>query len=222
MSANAHHLVPPFYFRSYLSDELADLTQIYQPAINLCVVQRKVDNELKRFVEHLLKQPHPVGFVEIINATSFDFINLLPQTEHLPGYQAFCKDVAHLVAMYCDLFDLSHVGLRLRTLDHAMCPRFHTDAVTCRLVCTYGGVGTEWLEEPHVDRRKLGTGSGGLKDECSGLIMDADAIQTMPAYAIGLLKGSRWEGNEQYGAVHRSPQLTPDSPKRLLLTLDFA
>jgi Protein of unknown function (DUF1826) len=40
----------------------------------------------------------------------------------------------------------------------------------------------------------------------------------MPPYAIGLLKGSRWDGNELHGAVHRSLQIT--SP-RLLLTLDF-
>lgn len=64
-------------------------------------------------------------------------------------------------------------------------------------------------------------GSGGLNDNVTGLILDDDAIQTMPAYAIGLLKGNAWEGNEQFGAVHRSPQLNPNIPRRLLLTLDF-
>ena len=66
---------------------------------------------------------------------------------------------------------------------------------------------------------RLGMGSCGLCDEESGLILDPDAVQTMPPYAIGLLKGSCWEGNELHGAVHRSPPIT--SP-RLLLTLDFS
>ncbi|MFI3185636.1 MAG: DUF1826 domain-containing protein, partial [Methylococcaceae bacterium] len=58
-------------------------------------------------------------------------------------------------------------------------------------------------------------------DEQSGLILDPDALYIMPAYAVGLLKGSAWEGNEQYGAVHRSPQVNQALPRRLLLTLDF-
>lgn len=221
MVVSAQHLTTPLYSQAYLSDDLADLAQIYQPGINLCLVDRQVDNELNSFVEHLLRLPNQISFVESIAFASFDFFSLLPQTGHLPGYRAFCKDVAGLTALYCDLFELKRVGLRLHTLDHAMCPKFHVDSVTCRMVCTYGGLGTEWLEDAYADRRKLGSGSGGLSDELSGLILDNNAIHKMPPYAIGLMKGRLWEGNEQQGAIHRSPHLTPDSPRRLLLTLDF-
>jgi hypothetical protein len=221
MVVTAQYLTTPLYSQAYLSDDVADLAQIYQPGINLCLVERQVDNELSSFVEHLLRLPNPVSFVENIDFASFNFFSLLPQTGHLPGYRAFCKDVASLTALYCDLFELKRVGLRLRTLDHAMCPKFHVDSVTCRMVCTYGDVGTEWLEDAYVDRRKLGSGSGGLSDELSGLILDNNAIHKMPSYAIGLLKGCLWEGNEQHGAIHRSPLVTQKSPRRLLLTLDF-
>ncbi len=221
MVAGAHHLITPLYAQAYLSDDVADLAQIYQPGINLCLIERQADNELSSFVEHVLRRSNSIGFVESIDFASFDFFRLLPQTGHLPGYREFCKDVAALTALYCDLFELKRVGLRLKTLDHAMCPKFHVDSVTCRLVCTYGGVGTEWLEDAYADRRKLGSGSGGLSDELSGLILDNNAIHKMPPYAIGLLKGRLWEGNEQQGAIHRSPTLTPNSPRRLLLTLDF-
>jgi hypothetical protein len=221
MVVSAQHLITPLYSQAYLSDDVADLAQIYQPGINLCMVERQVDNELKSFVEHLLRLPNPICFVESIDFASFDFFGLLPQTGHLPGYRALCKDVAALTALYCDLFELKRVGLRLHSLDHAMCPKFHVDSVTCRMVCTYGGVGTEWLEDAYADRRKLGSGSGGLSDELSGLILDNNGIHKMPPYAIGLLKGCLWEGNERQGAIHRSPKLTFNSPKRLLLTLDF-
>lgn len=43
----------------------------------------------------------------------------------------------------------------------------------------------------------------------------------MPAYAVGLMKGENWEGNEGYGLVHRSPIPTAVQPHRLLLTLDM-
>ncbi|PPK67676.1 uncharacterized protein DUF1826 [Methylobacter tundripaludum] len=221
MVVAAQHLTKPLYSQAYLSDDVADLAQIYQPGINLCLIERQVDNELSRFVEHVLRLPNPIVFVESIDFASFDFFSLQPRAAHLPGYRAFCNDVAALTALYCDLFELKRVGLRLNTLDHAMCPKFHVDSVTCRLVCTYGGIGTEWLEDAYADRRKLGRGSGGLSDELSGLILDTNAIHNMPPYAIGLLKGGLWEGNEQHGAIHRSPKLTLNSPRRLLLTLDF-
>lgn len=221
MVVAAQHLTKPLYSQAYLSDDVADLAQIYQPGINLCLVERQVDNELSRFVEHVLRLPNPIVFVESIDFASFDFFSLQPQAAHLPGYRAFCNDVAALTALYCDLFELKRVGLRLNTLDHAMCPKFHVDSVTCRLVCTYGGIGTEWLEDAYADRRKLGSGSGGLSDELSGLILDTNAVHKMLPYAIGLLKGGLWEGNEPHGAIHRSPKLALNSPRRLLLTLDF-
>lgn len=218
MKSVALPIKKPLYFKSYLSNETVDLARIYDPDINICIVERQRDEMVNAFVGHLLTRSNSASFVESFEFTSFNFFSLLPDAGHLPGYRDFCKDVACLVGLYCDLFDLKRVGLRLRTLDHAMCSKFHFDSVTCRLVCTYGGTGTQWLEDACIDRRKLGTGSGGLCDEESGLILDPDAVQTMPSYAIGLLKGSCWEGNELHGAVHRSPQIA--SP-RLLLTMDF-
>ncbi|MDD5115241.1 MAG: DUF1826 domain-containing protein [Methylobacter sp.] len=211
----------PNYSCAYHSDDLADLSTIYEPNINMCVVERPIDKAVETFMGHLLPGRNEVSFVENIEPTAFDFFCLIPQLGHLPGYRELCLDIARLANLFSDLFDLKRVGLRLRTLDHPMCPRFHVDSVTCRLVCTYGGVGTQWLEDAYVDRSKLGQISAGLKDEQSGLILDLDAIHTMPAYAVGLLKGNAWEGNEQRGAVHRSPQVTKAWSRRLLLTLDF-
>ncbi len=221
MVANPKYIFMPRNVHAFLSPEMADLSNIYQPDINICLVERNVDSALEAFVNRLLLTKSEVSLVESIEPATFDFLNLIPRAGHLPGYRMFCLDVARLAIMFSDLFDLKRVGLRLRTMDHPMCPRFHVDSVTCRLVCTYGCVGTEWLESAYVDRSKLGKRSAGFTDEQSGLILDQDALCIMPAYAVGLLKGSAWEGNEQHGAVHRSPQVSQELPRRLLLTLDF-
>jgi hypothetical protein len=206
-----------------VSYQLTDLTEIYKDDVNLCVVNRTVDAEIHHFVNELFAAQRHVSVIENFKVADFDFEKLLPQAKQLRGYTEFHKDIEHLVSVFCELFDLETVGLRLGILDKAMCPKFHVDHVPCRLVCTYGGIGTEWLEDRYINRTKLGIGSGGLTDDKSGLIQaDLDVINTMPAYAIGLLKGSNWDGNEQNGAVHRSPKLTQHSPQRLLLTLDFA
>ena len=221
MVANPQTLFSTHHAHAFWSDDLADLATIYEPDINVCLVKRQISPVIDRFVHSLLASPLDVAFVENIEPPLFDFLRLISKAEHLPGYGEFCQDVALLTAAFSDLFGLKRVGLRLRTLDHAMCPRFHVDSVTCRLVCTYGGAGTEWLEDAYIDRKKLGRASAGLKDEHSGLILDADAVYQMQAYAVGLLKGSAWEGNEQQGAVHRSPRISPTLPRRLLLTMDF-
>jgi hypothetical protein len=70
----------------------------------------------------------------------------------LHGYEGFVADVAWLVAAYTCLLGARRIGLRLRVLDGAMCPRFHVDNVPVRLLTTYAGSGSQWLEEGAIDR----------------------------------------------------------------------
>ena len=90
--------------------------------------------------------------------------------------------------MFCCLFDLKRVGLRLTTLHHAMCPRFHVDNIPYRLVTTYGGTGTQWLPHQVVDRRKLGTGNQGLSDDLSGLYKNGTTVEQLVCAHVALLK----------------------------------
>jgi hypothetical protein len=131
------------------------------------------------------------------------------------------EDIAELVDMFCYLFDLNKVGLRLTVLDRAMCSKFHVDRVPCRLVTTYQGSATEWLPHNVVNRSKLGHGSEGKSDEKSGLFPDMGDIKQLMPGDVALLKGELWEGNEGAGLVHRSPSLSAGE-RRLLLTLDMS
>ncbi len=208
--------------QAVISDNLADLSKIYADGIHMCIVQRTVSEPIGLFVRQLLQYPHDTSVLQTVTMGAFDFQQLLPQPAHWAGYREFCQDIENITALFSDLFALRQVGLRLHTLDKAMCPKFHVDKVPCRLICTYGGPGTEWLRDGDIDRRKLGAGANGMADSASGLLKAHAAIQTVPTDALALLKGSAWEGNEQHGLVHRSPQLSPEAPRRLLLTLDFA
>jgi len=109
----------------------------------------------------------------------------------------------------------------MTVLDRAMCPKFHVDRVPCRLITTYSGVGTEWLDNDSVDRLKLGSNGLGLSDEESGVVRQFGQIERLEAGGLALLKGESWEGNEGHGIVHRSPQVAPNED-RLIMTLDFA
>lgn len=218
-TALAHSTVPAAY--AMISQDLADLAGILEPGVNLCMVRRQPEMPVETFVAALLKQAGDIELSIPVRLDRFDFLSLLKEFRELQGHAAWCRDVARLAATFCDLFETEEAGLRLRTLNNAMCPRFHVDHVPCRLVCTYGGLGTQWLPDDAVDRSKLGHRAHGLPDEESGLILHDEAVREMPSYAIGLLKGAKWPGFEERGIVHRSPRPTPEHPRRLLLTLDL-
>jgi hypothetical protein len=83
------------------------------------------------------------------------------------------------------------------------------DRTGIRLLCTYRGPGTQWLPDAGVDRQRL--------QEVPG---DYPAVAEAPAFAVVLLKGSAWPGNESRGAIHRSPPVPAGAAPRVLLTLD--
>nr|WP_225587863.1 DUF1826 domain-containing protein [Methylomonas fluvii] len=197
------------------------MTRIYEDGVIFCLIERPLPITIERFICQALKQFGTLELSQPVNPSDFNFTTLWPQARQLDGYHTWLADIKLLATAFCELFELKQTGLRLRTLKTAMCPRFHVDRVPARMICSYGGIGTEWLPEYALDRRKLGMGSGGLEDAQSGLIADQTAIRRMPAYAVGLMKGEAWEGNEGQGFVHRSPTPMAVQPRRLVLTLDM-
>ena len=194
-------------------------TDIYQENINIAIWERSLNNEINSCVDNFL-QSHSNYRTSLVAKPDTVFENLAKTESALINAETLCKDISEIVEMFCVLFDLEEAGLRLTTLDRAMCPRFHVDRVPCRLVCTYSGVASEWLPHDAIDRSKLGNGNKGLSDEKSGLYQSEQHINRLKVGDVAMLKGELWEGNENAGLVHRSPQV-PAGEKRLLLTLDF-
>ncbi|MBU2910992.1 DUF1826 domain-containing protein [Vibrio splendidus] len=200
------------------SEQPTVLADIYQSDINIAVWQRQFDEDLTMAIsEFIASNPNFSKSISLSPDNAFDKLEFATGGT---ASKALLENMAELVDMFCCLFDLEEVGLRLAVLNKAMCPRFHFDQVPCRLVTTYHGVATQWLPNESVDRSKLGRGSNGQPDSISGLYNDESDIQKMASGDVALLKGERWSGNENRGLVHRSP-VTSSDETRLLLTLDF-
>ena len=195
------------------------LTDIYQPEHNIAIWQRALSTDLQYNVELLMQQAESLSLA--LPVTPADAAELLyDKLADYAGTKVLSEDIALIVDMFCCLFDAQEVGVRLTILDKPMCPKFHVDHVPCRLVTTYAGSATQWLSNQGLDRTKLGAGSLGQPDDCSGLFAKESVIHQMAAGDVALLKGSGWEGNENNGLVHRSPEYIPNE-RRLLLTIDF-
>ncbi|MDZ7871155.1 MAG: DUF1826 domain-containing protein [Rheinheimera sp.] len=173
------------------SADINVLSDILAPEVNLAVWQRRLDAELLWCAAQLAARP---AFALQRQTHLADLPALLQYAVPvMPGSGALCHDIVLQAQMLACLMDTEHLGVRLKALHSAMCPRFHTDHVALRMLVTYAGPATEW---------RAGPDSGDL----TGALRVGDSA---------LLKGSAWPAAT--AVWHRSP---PGMAARLLLTLD--
>ncbi|MBS2012894.1 MAG: DUF1826 domain-containing protein [Deltaproteobacteria bacterium] len=205
---------------------LDDLSAIVEPHLDVVVLRRPRPVATSAYAAYVAREtrvawravtsfvPEEGGLEELD-----DLARALPPDD---GRDALIEDIALWAEVMSDLTGFERLGVRLARLDAPMCPRFHIDRVGLRLVVTYAGPGTEWLEERDVDRAFLGARGHSIAPERSvdaGVRRHARPCRAEP-FDVVLLKGDGWPGNERRGAVHRSPASGPSEP-RLVLTIDL-
>ena len=201
-----------------LGSNPAVLEDIFEPKNNIAIWRRRFSKDFQCVVDEFIES-RQTTYVSSILAPS-NARHELRQELGARQFDSLADDAVELIEMFCCLFDLNRVELRMTVLRDSMCPKFHVDHVPCRLVTTYSGIGTQWLPNNVVRREKLGIGSAGKPDTVSGLYRSENDIQQMTLADVALLKGEAWQGNQGAGLVHRSPAL-PKGQHRLFLSLDF-
>lgn len=190
------------------------LSDILEDGVNLALWQRQLPLHIAEFGALLVALNEPLGESLVIELDSEDvepnLHGLAARCRDLEGYDGFIADVSWLVSAFACLLGAKRIGLRLRLLDKAMCPRFHVDHVPVRLITTYAGIGSQWLREGVMDRRTLSQPDAEPNER----------IEQIDCGEVALLKGTKWHGNESHGLIHRSPALKADE-RRLILTLDW-
>jgi Protein of unknown function (DUF1826) len=109
-------------------------------------------------------------------------------------------DIAALAEIFSRVMQAKWLRLRLEVVTTNACRKFHVDAVTARLICTYRGTGTQY-----------GTAIEGR---------DPQRIFTVPTGTPILLRGTRWPERPPTNLRHRSPPIAGSVETRLLLVLD--
>lgn len=185
--------------------ELADLAEIFETGMQVCAWQREIDPAIGTYLS-VLNQKDELQIAERGPPSSLPGLERLPDG---PGRASLIDDLSFLREIMYDLLGCSEIGLRLARVGHAMCPGWHVDRVSIRLVCTYQGPGTQWLDNQDVDRRDLHARRA----------TEDVFVQAVPGEIV-LLKGTLWQHNDVFGAVHRSPDLRCGEALRTLITLD--
>jgi hypothetical protein len=120
-------------------------------------------------------------------------------------YTALVEDAARLGELFCAAMDLAKLELRLEVVRTDSCRKFHADYVTARLITTYVGEGTDWLDENDAARVAAGE--------------TPRHINRLAPFDIGLFKGKL---ATERPAIHRSPPIAGTGAARLLLVLNPA
>ena len=121
-------------------------------------------------------------------------------TPDCPERRMLMDDAVALSALFADLMDAPYLRMRFDVVTTNACRKFHIDAVTARLVCTYVGTGTQY--------------------GCSAGDADPVDVFTVPTGAPILLRGTLWPETPKSGLLHRSPPIEGTGETRLLFVLD--
>lgn len=173
--------------------EVVGLARIFDDDVNVGVLERRLSPSVAAYAE-VLASDRAWSFTTLMQASGDRAKQIARELPAGPGREELCGDVAFWMEVLAELTGTTQIGVRLARLEAPMCPALHVDKVTVRIVSTYTGPGTEWMERGSLRRCHEGD--------------------------VVLLKGERWPKNEGRGAVHRSPPNDATSRPRVLLTLD--
>ena len=144
---------------------------------------------------------------------AFEILNEdLPDSPIEGVKEVFIQDIIRLGTVFFKMSKHSRMKLQILPVNSNMCRLFHEDYYRQRLLCTYLGPGTEWLDHDNVNRSGLGRGRNG------NIVKDESKINRAKTFDVLLLKGARYEHG--LGVVHRSPPVETSGQIRVLLKID--
>lgn len=112
-------------------------------------------------------------------------------------HEDLLREMVRNIDLFSELFGQKQLEIRLEVTDRQSCPKFHCDNVYARMLVTYCGPTTEFIETSAPD-----------------------ILYHAPLHAIVLLKGHK-HPTYQDRILHRSPQFAAGD-KRLCMIVNFS
>lgn len=176
------------------------LRHIRRRDVDLCIWRRGFETAFSGWCQHVTNDVR-LDVDEVVSLNERwpveRWLSSMPACEHRAQLAA---DVRARLTNYGAILRFDRARIQLATIREQMCPKFHVDNVTVRLICTWAGPATEWIAERDLNRASR----------------EGTRTQHLERFDVALMKGSA--GNENWGLVHRSPHVH-DVP-RLVLTID--
>lgn len=167
------------------------------------VCKRKIAPALQAEAEALLMD---ADFQQLKHTGTFDELSGFIQQSLKDSYPTISKDVTTLLGLFFELVPTESVRLSFAAVRNGMCKKFHTDITDYRLLCTYKGVGTEFVR------------SEALAENAKTI--NKSDIESLNAGEVILFRGALSATEECPPLLHKSPAVETEEEHRLLLRLD--
>ncbi len=186
-----------------IADDPEGLRVFLQPGCAAAVWRRQTPADVQAWLDTLDPDLLPSGRVVLPSDAVADTVAHLMDIHKTPAGPErdwLQSDIIGLAEMFADLMSATYLRLRLDVVTTNACRKFHIDALTGRLVCTYRGTGTQY-----------GISTDGA---------DPKRVFTVQTGAPILLRGTLWPTAPASGLLHRSPPIEGTGETRLVLVLD--
>lgn len=185
------------------ADQPDDLKSFLKPGCAAAIWRRQPKSALQDWIDRLDPETLPQGRLSLHRTAVRGALSELFGIAGTPACSErdwLLEDISALADLFADLMQVSHLRIRLDAVKTNACRKFHIDAITARLVCTYRGAGTQY----------------GISRDGS----DPARVFTTPTGAPILLRGTLWPEKPASGLLHRSPPIEGTNETRLVLVLD--
>ena len=193
--------------------------RLADPAHNVAVWRRELPAEITCVLAAAPLVPGCIDRVVRMGAEA----PLAPFGELVPEVARawFLRDLELLARAFQQISGASAFAACLSFVDSDSCRKFHVDHLRLRLLCTYRGPGTEWVDDADVDRNGFDLDDHDAEAVNARIVRSPDAVRRAHAGDVVLLKGETWPGNGGRGAVHRSPPVVAQKLVRLVFKLSL-
>ena len=179
------------------------LKTFLQPGCAAAIWRRQSAPEFQDWIDALEPARLPQGRVVLQPEAARSAITDLCEMSNTPACQHrkhLIDDIATLADIFAELMQARYLRVRLLAVTSIACRKFHIDAITARLVCTYRGPGTQYGISTHGH--------------------DPSRVFSVQTGAPILLRGTLWPEKPASGLLHRSPPIEGTDQTRLVLVLD--
>lgn len=198
-------------------ESLSSLMGLHRPEVNLGILKRDLPYGLKGVFQRLWGREQPLtlrsnvkGDFEKNYQAAFAF---LLESDSKDSRWLF-EDIFSLALRFSILSRASYLDIQLEIVSTNQCKKFHVDNTGLRLISTYVGPSTHWIENELIDRSRIG-------DDCYDAELKASvAVRQMKTGEVAILKGDAYPENRGNGLVHKSPEIESMQVRRLVLRID--
>jgi len=186
-----------------IANDPASLSAFLKPGCAAAIWRRRTPAEVHNWLDGLAPDALPRGRAVLVPEMIPQTVTRLCEASGLsegPERAWLQADIISLADKFRALVPSKYLRLRLDVVTTNACRRFHIDAITARLVCTYRGTGTQY-----------GISTDGTPPS---------RVFTVQTGAPILLRGTLWPEQPASGLLHRSPPIEGTGETRLVLVVD--